>query len=213
MSTAVTVVDYGIGNLKSVCRALEYAGGLVDLTSDATAIADASRLVLPGVGAFAMCMEELRQSLLAEAVLRFFSSERPFLGICVGMQMMLGASEEFGVHAGLGLISGTVRAIPRPQPNAARYKVPHIGWSQLACADGATWSDTILADCEEGAPLYFVHSFTADPESPRARLADCDYFGNRVSGVIRDGNRYGCQFHPEKSGETGLSILRRFLAL
>jgi glutamine amidotransferase len=213
MTTGVTVVDYGIGNLKSVCKALEHTGGSVALTSDTNVIAASSRLVLPGVGAFAMCMDELRQRSLIDVIMAFFQTERPFLGICVGMQLMLEASEEFGIHAGLGLIPGTVREIPKPQPNASKYKVPHIGWSPLSRPIDVQWSDTILADCDNGEPFYFVHSFTADPVDSAARLADCDYFGNRLSGVIRDGNRFGCQFHPEKSGEAGLGILRNFLAI
>jgi len=213
MTTGVTVVDYGIGNLKSVCRALEHTGGSVALTSDTNVIAASSRLVLPGVGAFAMCMDELRQRSLVDAIMAFFQTERPFLGICVGMQMMLEASEEFGTHAGLGLIPGTVREIPKPKPNTSKYKVPHIGWTSLSRPNDVQWSDTILADCDDGEPFYFVHSFSADPVDDDARLADCDYFGNRLSGVIRDGNRFGCQFHPEKSGEAGLAILRRFLEI
>jgi glutamine amidotransferase len=213
VTQAVTVVDYGIGNLKSVCQALDFSDGGVDLTSDPTAIAQASRLVLPGVGAFGMCMDALRSRNLVDAILEFFRSERPFLGICVGMQMMLERGEEFGEHTGLGLISGSVKAIPRPALDQVRYKVPHIGWSQLAKTGAADWSDTILADCSDREPMYFVHSYTAQPTQSGVRVADCDYFGNQLSGVIRDGNRYGCQFHPEKSGVSGLRVLRRFLAL
>jgi len=213
VTQAVTVVDYGIGNLKSVCQALDFSGGGVDLTSDPTVIAQASRLVLPGVGAFGTCMDELRKRNLVDAILQFFRSERPFLGICVGMQMMLDSGEEFGEHAGLGLISGSVKAIPRLGPDQVRYKVPHIGWSRLAKVDASDWSDTIMADCANGEPMYFVHSFTAVPTHSEARVADCDYFGNQLSGVIRNGDRYGCQFHPEKSGVSGLGVLGRFLAL
>ena len=213
MSAAVVVVDYGFGNLKSVCRALEFSGGAVDLTSNPAAIADASRLVLPGVGAFASCIGGLRNNHLVEAIARFFGTQRPFLGICVGMQMLLDSSEEFGEHSGLGLIPGKVRAIPAAASVGAKYKVPHIGWSQLRRPADATWAGTIVAGCDDGEPMYFVHSFTAEPQSSSARLADCDYFGNRLSGVIRDGDRYGCQFHPEKSGESGLGVLSQFLAL
>ena len=213
MSDSVTVVDYGIGNLKSVCRALEVSGGDIVLAKDAKAILSADRLVLPGVGAFASCMEELRGRGLIQAILDFFGTDRPFLGICVGMQLMMGTGKEFGDHDGLGLIDGTVGAIPAAQPGAPRYKIPHIGWSALRKPDGADWSNTVLADCKDGEPFYFVHSFTADPTSADARLADCDYHGNRLSGVIRDGVRFGCQFHPEKSGHSGLGVLRNFLTL
>ncbi|MBH64011.1 MAG: imidazole glycerol phosphate synthase subunit HisH [Alphaproteobacteria bacterium] len=209
----VTVVDYGIGNLRSVCRALEFSGGQVDLTGRPDKIVKADRLVLPGVGAFAKCIDELQQRGLTEPLLEFFEGERPFLGICVGMQMMMESSGEFGRNEGFGLIPGSVEAIPRPNGSQCRYKVPHVGWDPLMRPESADWAESILADCQENDPVYFVHSYTAQPTSESHRLADSDYFGVRVSAVIQEGHRYGCQFHPEKSGETGLCILRKFLSL
>jgi len=212
-NSLVTVVDYGIGNLRSVCRALEFSGGSVKLSDRGDEIANAERLVLPGVGAFANCMEELERRNLVEPILDYFGSERPFLGICVGMQMMMEWSEEFGHHRGLGLISGGVDAIPPAGSGMTPYKVPHVGWSPLIQPPEVSWSRTILQDCEEGETVYFVHSYKAVPHSESCRLADCDYYGVRVTAVVQDGNRYGCQFHPEKSGGVGLGIMRCFLAL
>jgi len=213
MTAGVTVVDYGIGNLKSVCRALEFSGGAVTIARDAATIRTANRLVLPGVGAFASCMQELRERGLVDSILAFFQSERPFLGICVGMQMMMESGEEFGTHDGLGLIDGPVRAIPPATNLSGRYKIPHVGWTALRKPSEADWSDTILGRCEDGDPAYFVHSFSAVPTDPKARLADADYHGNLISAAVQNGNRYGCQFHPEKSGPVGLSILGRLLNL
>ena len=213
MTNSVTVVDYGIGNLKSVCRGLEVTGAMVTLTSDAGVIQSADRLVLPGVGAFGTCMEELRGRGLIPAILKFFQSDRPFLGICVGMQMMMKTGEEFGSHDGLGLIDGAVRAIPAAPPGSIPYKIPHIGWTALRKPSDADWSDTILADCADDEPAYFIHSFSAEPNNPSNLLAGADYHGNKISAAIRSGNRYGCQFHPEKSGPVGIAVLNRFLTL
>jgi glutamine amidotransferase len=213
MTTSATVVNYGIGNLRSVCRALEFGGGDVKIATSSAEIRSADRLILPGVGAFSSCMEELRLGGLVDAILDFFISERPFLGICVGMQMMMDSGEEFGLNKGLGLISGPVRAIPASRTDSNRYKVPHIGWTPLKKPRGTDWSDTILADCGENEPVYFLHSYTAEPTDPKARLADADYHGTQISAAIRGGNRYGFQFHPEKSGPAGLSMLQNFLSL
>ncbi len=213
MKTRVVVVDYGVGNLLSVCRALEACGAAVELTPDTGRIAQADRLVLPGVGAFGDCMNELDRRALTKPIMDFISSGRPLLGICVGMQMMLEIGEEFGEHKGLGLISGRVRAIPATAVDGSRHKIPHIGWNALIKLAGIHWRNTILDGVEPGASCYFVHSFTAEPEDDRYRLADCDYNGRRISAALQVGNVFGTQFHPEKSGVTGLRILQNFLSL
>lgn len=213
MSVPVTVIDYGIGNLLSVSRALEQCGAQVLLTDDPAQIAQAERLVLPGVGAFKNGMDGLRTRGLIDVLCQFSATGRPLLGICLGMQMLLDISEEFGNHEGLGLISGRVMAIPATSATGVPHKIPHIGWNELQAPDTSKWSGTILHDIAPGSPVYFVHSFTAFPDDDACRLADCSYDGRPISAVIRSGNTYGCQFHPEKSGEVGLRILRRFLAL
>lgn len=210
----VTVVDYGMGNLLSVSRALEHCGAEVLLASDPNLITKAERLILPGVGAFADGMAGLRERGLIEPIRTFAGSGHPFLGICLGMQMMLETSEEFGGHEGLGLIAGKVVAIPLTNVDGRPHKIPHIGWDELVLPfQEISWAGTILADIEPGTTAYFVHSFTAVPSNLELRLADCNYNGRLISAVIRSEMLYGCQFHPEKSGETGLNILRRFIEL
>jgi glutamine amidotransferase len=206
MPPEVTVVDYGMGNVASVMRALCACGAAPSLTSVPEQVASASRLILPGVGAFTDGMEELRRRSLIEPIHALAQTGRPFLGICLGMQMMLATGEEFGVVAGLGLIAGNVQAIQGPR------KIPHVGWNRIS-PPGATrdWQGTILEGVGRDNTVYFVHSYAASPESAGDVLAECDYDGYGFAAVIRSGNLYGCQFHPEKSGPSGLRILSNLL--
>lgn len=207
----VTIVDYGIGNLFSVQRALENSGATVTLASDAAGIAAAQRLVLPGVGAFADGMKGLRERGLVEPLRDFAASGRPLLGICLGMQMLASGSEEFGAHEGLGLIPGKVAAIPPRTVDGAALKIPHIGWNALQPTAGAQWQGTPLQAIEPGTAVYLVHSFHVVPDAPADLLADCEYGGHRVTAAIGRGNIFGFQFHPEKSGPVGLAICHRFV--
>ena len=214
MKPRVTVVDYGVGNLFSVTKALERVGAEVMLSSAPADIASAQRLVLPGVGAFADGMRGLDERGLIEPIKAFAASGRPFLGICLGMQMMLDSSEEFGNHPGLGLIPGRVVPVPSAGNDGRSHKIPHIGWAALTAPHGqASWNGGILNRVEAGASMYFVHSFMAEPADPRHRLADCNYDGIAVSAVIQSQSLYGCQFHPEKSGPAGLRIVEDFIGL
>lgn len=207
-SPQVTVVDYGIGNIHSVVKALRHLGAEVTLTDSGTQIAGAQRLVLPGVGAFADGMRGLGERGLTGPVKDFAGGGRPFLGICLGMQLLMSESEEFGQHAGLDVIPGKVVAIP----GAPGLKVPQIGWNRIAPRPGGTWTGTVLEPIGPGTMFYFVHSYTAAPSLEEHRLADADYGGNRISAAVQKGSVVGCQFHPEKSGPHGLDILRRFLS-
>lgn len=210
----VTVIDYGIGNLLSVCRAFEYCGADVLITDSPEMIRQADYLVLPGVGAFADGMEGLRQRRLVEPIQSFALSGRPFLGICLGMQLMMENSEEFGFHEGLALIRGQVVAIPDTCADGTPHKIPHIGWNGLRKPFPAKeWRGTILQDTQMEDAVYFVHSFTCDPEREEDRLADCVYNGRNISAVIKAGALNGCQFHPEKSGPVGLQIIKNFLGV
>lgn len=210
--TSVTVVDYGTGNLLSVRRAFQHAGADVELADDAVGVERAERLVLPGVGAFRTCIGNLRERGLIEAVRSFAVTARPFLGICVGMQMMLDGSEEFGWTEGLGLISGRVEAIHPAGADGTPHKIPHIGWAELKASERG-WKESILDGEVEGASVYFVHSFAVLPENQEHVLAVCDYNGIEiVAAVVRD-NLFGSQFHPEKSGPVGLRIISNFLSL
>lgn len=208
----VLVVDYGVGNLLSVRRGLEYCGAKVVLSADPGQLLAAERVVLPGVGAFRDAMQALEQRGLTAPLRQVALRQTPLLGICLGMQLLLEESEEFGVTAGLGLIPG--RAVPVPAQTVAgeKQKIPHIGWNALQTPEGSTgWAATLLHDNRPGEAVYFVHSFMAAGMAPEHRIADCLYGGNLVSAVIGRGQTTGCQFHPEKSGEAGLKILRRFI--
>lgn len=205
------MIDYGVGNLLSVQRALEHCGADVVISSDPDRVRVADKLVLPGVGAFANAMEALERLDLVEAIRVSAAKGVPLLGICLGMQLLLDESEEFGLTPGLGLIPGRVVAIPNRTTGRENQKIPHIGWNKLVPAGNADWSDTLLADCRPGDAVYFVHSFMAVPSDPAHRLADCLYGGHQIAAVLASSNISACQFHPEKSGEFGLAILRRFI--
>lgn len=208
MKPVVTVVDYDVGNLLSVTRAFERCGAEVRMESSPLFVAKAERLVLPGVGAFGDCIGELQSRGLVGPIRDYAASGRPLLGICVGMQMLLEGSEEFGSHAGLGLMRGWVRKLPVQ----AGFKLPHIGWSPISPPEGCSWSGSILEGFPVGEDVYFVHSFAAVPEDTADCLAQTPYGEASFCSVLKRGNVTGCQFHPEKSGEAGLSMIRRFLA-
>ncbi len=210
--TDVAVIDYGVGNLLSVRRGLENSGASVSVTPDPETIFLAERVVLPGVGAFADAMGELRRRGLDVVVREVARRGTPLLGICLGMEMLLDESEEFGTTAGLGLIPGRVVPVPTTSSDGSPVKIPHIGWSALSLPEGRDrWTGTLLDNVTVGSAVYFVHSFMASPNDAADRVADCSYGGRPISAVIGRGNVFGCQFHPEKSGRVGLSVLRRFL--
>ena len=210
----VAVIDYGMGNLLSVRRGLEHCGASVRVTADAGAILSATKVVLPGVGAFADGMAELRRQGLDVVVREAVDRGVPLLGICLGMQMLLDESEEFGITAGLGLIPGRVVSVPSTAADGHPQNIPHVVWNALVLPQGReSWTATLLQEVKPGEAVYFVHSFMANPADPGHRIADCLYGGMPVSAVIGRGNVHGCQFHPEKSGEVGLKVLRRFLTL
>jgi glutamine amidotransferase len=203
-----------MGNLLSVAKALEHCGADVRVSDRYSHIRDADLLILPGVGAFANAMQELKKQNLDMAIKEFALTERPFLGICLGMQMMFEWSEEFGLHRGIGLLPGTVTAIEQTDINGNPHKIPHIGWAAIVPpATHNHWQDSILKNTEEMAEFYFVHSFTAVPANTEHRLADACYNGRLISAAVKSGNLYGCQFHPEKSGKEGLKIIECFLTL
>ena len=208
----VAVIDYGVGNLLSVSRALVHCGARALVTADRATILAADRVLLPGVGAFANGMAALRANGLDRVVHQVAAAGTPLLGICLGMQMLFETSEEFGATDGLGLIPGRVVQIPASTVNDEPHKIPHIGWNALVYPTRSTsWNGSLLDGITPGDAVYFVHSFMAKPTSPDHRLADCLYGGIAVSAVVQRDNVLGCQFHPEKSSEVGLRILRNFL--
>ena len=209
----VVIIDYGAGNLKSVQRGLERVGASVTLTSDPTVIASAGRLILPGVGAFKDGMNGLENAGVLDSVNDFIRTGNPLLGICLGMQMLLDKSEEYGIHKGLGFISGDVKKIPENYHGNFARKIPHIGWSEIEKPHCQEWKGSCLEEIREGEYFYFVHSFMAVTKSEESILAQCKDEGLLVSAAIKKDNITGLQFHPEKSGNAGLKILNKFINL
>ena len=207
----VAVIDYGVGNLLSVQRAVAECGIKAIISSEPNVISQADRIILPGVGAFAHGMMSLESRGLVNCIKAIAADGIPLLGICLGMHLLLDESEEYGVTNGLGLIPGRVVPVPNLSSDSSQLKIPHIGWSSLIASENATWDRTILHGLALGDAVYFVHSFMAVPRDPTMRIADCVYGGNRISAVTAKDNIIGCQFHPEKSGEIGKKIIQNFL--
>lgn len=211
MANTVAVVDYGMGNLRSVSQAVQHAadevGVQVFVTSDPQVVRDATRVVLPGQGAMPDCMRELRESGLLESVLEAAAS-KPLFGVCVGMQMLLSHSDE-GSTDGLDLIPGRVVKFElqgQLQPDGSRYKVPQMGWNQVIQAQPhALW-----AKVPDQAWFYFVHSFYARPTDARHSVGEAEY-GDRFTAAVARDNIFATQFHPEKSADFGLQLYRNFL--
>lgn len=208
----VTVIDYGLSNLRSVQNALTHCGAEVVLTNSPADVRAAEALVLPGVGAFRDGMAGLERLGLVEVIRQKAAEGTPLLGICLGMQMLFDESEEFGTYPGLGLIPGRVVKIPDTDGQGNPQNVPHIRWDPLFPAGGrADFNGTVLEKVAPGQECYFIHSYEAKPADEADRLADTRYGGRSVCAVAAHGSVVGCQFHPEKSGPVGLSILSQFI--
>ena len=199
----IAVVDYGIGNLHSAHKALTRLGADARLTDDPDLIGESDAVVLPGVGAFGACMAALRDHNLEQSVLEAATSGRPFLGICVGMQMLFSASEESPGVAGLGVIPGTVRWI------TGDVRKPQMQWNVVDLVEA---DDPLFAGLRQHLWFYFVHSLHGVPEDPGAVIATCDY-GSTLNAAFRVGPVAAVQFHPEKSAESGLALLGNFVGL
>jgi len=198
----IAIIDYGVGNLYSVQKALEQVGAQVLVTGARQALQEAEALVLPGVGAFGDAMANLRAADLAEPILSAVEKGKPLLGICLGMQLLFEESEELGCHQGLGLLSGRVRRFQEG------VKVPHVGWNQLHICSPCT----LLTGVGDGSFAYFVHSYYVDPAEAEIVAATTDY-GPGFASVVVKGGVFGIQFHPEKSQDVGLRILSNFASL
>lgn len=196
------LIDYQVGNLLSVSKALEQVGAQVRIISSPEEAAGSDRLILPGVGNFGDGMTQLRKSGFADLVTEWVRAERPFLGICLGMQLLLDGSDEAPGVAGLGVIPGRVKRFP-PGPG----KVPHIGWNQITRVPDAPYMDAV----PENAWFYFVHSFYVEPSDPAVTGAYGSYNGVQFSAVLARKNLLAVQFHPEKSQDNGLALLKRFV--
>ena len=201
----IAIIDYGVGNLFSLKSSLREIGAEAVVTSDEKVIAEADRIILPGVGAFEDAARKLRESGMAEVVKREAAAGKPMMGICLGMQLMFDVGYEYGVHEGLGLIKGSVRPIADVIPQG--YKIPHIGWNLLKFKQ----ESPLFKYIKEDDYVYFVHSYYA-AECDESVIAVTEY-GAELTAAVANGNVYGCQFHPEKSGEVGMKILKAFMEL
>lgn len=214
MPLRVTIVDYGLGNLFSLRRALDYLGAEVQIATSPREIEQAERVILPGVGAFGDGMRLLRERGFFEPLRRVGDGQRPMLGICLGMQLLFSLSEEFGRHEGLQLLRGNVVRLNETDAEGRRVKIPHVGWSALFSAStGLSWDASILNGLTQGESVYFVHSYVPKPEEPAVVAAQMRHGGRAYCAMVQQKNLVGCQFHPEKSGEAGLFMLRNFISL
>lgn len=204
----IIVVDYGLGNLFSVCKAFTAIGAEPVISGRPEDILQADGVVIPGVGAFGDGMQGLRKRDLVAPLRDFATGGRPVIGICLGMQLLMTESEEFGLHQGLDLVQGSVVSL-RKNP-LFRAKIPQVGWNGLHPA--RPWERTLFESLPPASEVYFVHSFGAVPKDPSVSLATIRYGGIDVCAAVQRGNVSGCQFHPEKSRDAGLHILRNFIA-
>lgn len=207
------IVDYGFGNLHSVEKALAFLDAKVAIANDPALIARADGVILPGVGAFGDGIKGLDQGGFVNALHEYALTGKPLLGICLGMQFLFSHSEEFGIHKGLDLIPGKVIPLaPRSTDDGFKYRVPQIGWNTILMpASQPKWNGTVLQNIQPADEMYFVHSFRCVPDDQSAMLGYTLYGGNQIAAVVRKGNIYGCQFHPEKSRDAGLRVLQNFL--
>lgn len=198
----IAIIDYGMGNLRSVQKALQFVGQDAVITSDLDEINKADKIVLPGVGAIGDAMETIRKKGFDKAIYKACDEGKPFLGICLGMQMVFDKSYEYGEHKGLGLIPGTIQLLPD------NVKKPHIGWNNLNVKMRAP----LFENTGESPYVYFVHSYYLQAKDPSIVKATCQY-GVQIHASVEKDNVFACQFHPEKSGEVGLAILQNFADL
>ena len=208
----IAVIDYGMGNLRSVTKALEKLGYEAEVVTEPEQLADASAVILPGVGAFGDAMQNLRQQNFVPAIHEYVNTGKPFLGICLGMQLLFDSSEEMGSHQGLGLIAGRVVRFQ------GDYKIPQMGWNDLQLHNDHHFlfrgvSEQInkhtTNNSAKNSYVYFVHSYHVLVDNPQHVLATTDYYG-QVTAIVAKGNVMGMQFHPEKSSEIGLKLLENF---
>jgi glutamine amidotransferase len=197
--SSVAIIDYGVGNLRSVQKAFAAVGVDVVVSSEKQTLQTAKKLVLPGVGAFAACMRELTSTGLVDFILERVKQGTPLLGVCVGMQMLFEDSSEFGLTRGLGLLRGSVRRF------SGELNVPHVGWNQVS----ENSKDVLFADIPNNSFFYFVHSYYCEPSDAGVTIGQTDY-GGRFASIVSEGNVAGVQFHPEKSQAAGLQLLRNF---
>lgn len=206
----IAIVDYEMGNLFSIQRACAWAGHEAVVTNRAEEILDAEGVVLPGVGAFGDAMAALRRRDLVSVLKDFAASGKPLMGVCLGMQLLMRESEEFGCHHGLAILEGRSVRLSPSKENGRTMKVPHVGWTRIFPAAAGGWKGTPLRGVAEGDYMYFVHSYYVAPDSPSVRLANSAFGESTFCAALRHKNIFACQFHPERSSAPGLTIYKNF---
>tara|TARA_B100001059_G_scaffold95104_1_gene94342 strand:+ start:32220 stop:32852 length:633 start_codon:yes stop_codon:yes gene_type:complete len=206
----IVIIDYGIGNVRSIFNAFSNQGFDPILSNDSEIILKADGLVLPGVGAFSHAMKNLKKYGLIDVIKDYSKTGKPLLGICLGMQLLLDGSEEFGYTDGIGLVKGEVVKLPIDKSHKA--KLPHISWANIY-TKAIGWENTILNDIHLNSEMYFIHSFAANLENENEILSLTEYFDITFCSSLKKGNIYGCQFHPEKSSKVGLKIINNFIKI
>lgn len=208
----IVVIDYGVGNLFSLISSLNYIGANVKLTNDINEIKNSKAIILPGVGAFRDAIKNLEKYGLKQVLIDEAKAGKPFLGICLGMQILFDKSYEYGEYEGLGLISGTVEEIKKHFPENINLKIPHMGWNNLKINEHFK-NDKILenVNIKNEEYVYYVHSFFAN--TAKENIISFSEYGINIPGIVKNKNVYGIQFHPEKSGNTGLKLLKNWINL
>ena len=208
MKEKIGILDYGAGNMINVSRAVEHLGYKFELVSSPFELSRVNKLIMPGVGAFPVAMDNLGKLGLIDFIIEFANEGNPILGICLGMQMLFEKSSEKGITSGLGLLKGSIKKIPSDSETKSVIKIPHIGWNNLIINDS---ENELVKNINISDSVYFVHSYMAVDYSKESLIASCSYGGSNIPAIVQNKNITGCQFHPEKSGKVGLKILENFL--
>tara|TARA_B100000029_G_scaffold350853_1_gene343306 strand:+ start:256 stop:891 length:636 start_codon:yes stop_codon:yes gene_type:complete len=207
----ITIIECNFGNIFSLKQAFKYWGIKVSITQDKKNILNSDKVVLPGVGAFGDAITEIRNNGLFDTILEFSDKKKPLLGICVGMQLLFDTGNEHGSFKGLGLLKGHVEQIPKKTKEGEKIRLPHIGWESLRKPENIDWNGTLLANIGRNKAVYFAHSFHATSTDSKAVISNIKVGGHNIAAVVQKNHIMGSQFHPEKSGQTGLKIIKNFI--
>jgi glutamine amidotransferase len=213
MGKQVAIIDYQLGNMFSVQQACEYLGYSASITTDKNEILNADYAILPGVGAFGDAMQNLHSLDLVSVIKDYIAAGKPFMGVCLGLQLLFTESDEFGNFKGLNIIEGVVQKFPDKNKRNEKLKVPQIEWNQIYELNDKGWQNTPLQNCQNGDYMYFVHSFFVLPQQKNVVLTTTEYGDLKYCSSIQAKNVFACQFHPEKSGEHGVDIYKTWFDL